>query len=1274
MTPYEILAVSSRVAKLTRGFNMKMKKRASSGDSHCNFKGIAFYSRANAAEEKLHDFPDKIMLDMERLEFVGGKYIAFGRVYAVCSKSELLRLMTKLHFTDLHVYESLGAADRPHKLIIDIDRELMGEEGSERIHDLDNILNDLFIPAFCKFLNSRMQSEGGEQVTPQCVLILDASLPNYKYSKHLIVDTPGVLCPVDRIMEKQIMQLFQHEMKMPSNSNLRLDDFMHTSDGKSTIDYSIYTKGKRSMRMALACKGNGKTKTKPSRNLLPDCSHASRHSHASLPWWRFSCNVWGARHTFWRFANGTTATLKKLRIAVQPKRKHNQIHAQPRTRVSEGVPKCVESMMIKLAGVVHPRSTSISVAMKDIDDEDVAVCFINYSASETDGVRRCAFAAEEHNRHYSCLRMNSSGCVCYFCYGCQDSVELCGDIHAEPDHAQPAQGEDVTPPGDFASVLRGAVPKAALYTVSSRYVPALSMHLCHTPSICCIKSGMGTGKTHVIADYLRSQCDDPSVLSIGFRQTLNSSLAERFGLQDYKIAKDPLHSYRRLSLQVDSIGKLIETISPHIHTLRCQYDIIIVDEIESLLSHFLGDTMSSKVQSCWKLLEVILLSANRLILSDADMSTNTCALLRQLMQKDVSKTCSVVHNTTQTQHKNYVIMRDSSVFACKMVRCIRQSKKIYFASNSLKFSMYMKKIIEKHCNLKDSDIFFIHGKSSAKTKRDTAHCDRIWKNYQVVMCTPTVAAGVDFSEDWFDNTFVYGTSSSNTARELRQQIGRVRHTLSDIVYVCIDEKTSRVRAPTTYSSVAKDFDDIGKQRSIDLNTMVVGGHVRGGHVSISIAPCPPSLKVVLCNAQLEKNKSKNSMICEFAQRVSACGNSVIRIPKSGTSLKKVLARHLLTLEVEMQAAASYAEEPLVPGAHLDDENESSRAQHKACVCAFYAGVDIRSPGLFHHMQMDSVMKAASSIASMYTSNSSLYEFELTHGGLRNMTFTTSDGRSHTIRHSIVLERDGPAWEAKCAAHVLLFAAGGTNTGVETTGGVFSLDASSHLYDIIRGGLHTHLASARLSSDDMLEKWVTNRLIKSEMLSSADVAKAKAGCKLDRVICRAVAKWMNKKYSVGWAKNKYYYSGVGSERRAGPHGMRKHIRFVACEEENMFIFSAALLHSIAAACDPHNMVDASSAAGLCIALQRSDAGDIPDDVYNDMLKFHDSQSYVEKWKANARAAAAREWGGSQSGALKKNEASDNGQLMQIAPTWKLIDEDACKIIMQRAMSVAECLLT
>src|SRR5262249_40920686 len=141
-----------------------------------------------------------------------------------------------------------------------------------------------------------------------------------------------------------------------------------------------------------------------------------------------------------------------------------------------------------------------------------------------------------------------------------------------------------------------------------------------------IKSPKGTGKTERLRSLLRG---DDSTLLIGHRVALIRQSCERLGLKCYLDFDGPLDGQRRLGVCLDSLQTLQSG------GILQQFDTIIIDESEQVLSHFLSDTMARENRhAIFVIFRTLLHRAKRVIALDADLGWLTFETLTKLVNDD----------------------------------------------------------------------------------------------------------------------------------------------------------------------------------------------------------------------------------------------------------------------------------------------------------------------------------------------------------------------------------------------------------------------------------------------------------------------------------------------------------------------------------------------------------------------------------------------------------------------------------------------------------------
>ena len=73
----------------------------------------------------------------------------------------------------------------------------------------------------------------------------------------------------------------------------------------------------------------------------------------------------------------------------------------------------------------------------------------------------------------------------------------------------------------------------------------------------------------------------------------------------------------------------------------------------------------------------------------------------------------------------------------------------------------------------------------------------MWNEYQLLIYTPTIAAGISFNEKYFDNPHCYFSNMSCWAELATQMIFRVRNSTCKNIKICVKLKEELIYQLTT---------------------------------------------------------------------------------------------------------------------------------------------------------------------------------------------------------------------------------------------------------------------------------------------------------------------------------------------------------------------------------------------------------------------------------------------------------------------------------------------
>lgn len=300
----------------------------------------------------------------------------------------------------------------------------------------------------------------------------------------------------------------------------------------------------------------------------------------------------------------------------------------------------------------------------------------------------------------------------------------------------------------------------------------------------CIQATTGMGKTNTLYDYLKCNINytHHSVLIVSFRRSLCKKYAEDLpvcqyyeNIKEYAIDNT---KYPFLICQVDSIKRI-----------RGHYDLVIFDELCSTASHLINYVEQKK--RCFDMFRNIMNDNNKIIILDALLNSDWLDYISKFDRK-----CKYIKNEYTIHSKKTVLNYGTNAtgFINEIKKSIENKQKIVIATNNKKMLKFIENIIENHyprCK-----------KLMIKKETKSMYNTNEWKNVQVLGYTPSIVAGVSFTEKHFDKYFGLFCNSSSTADMAFQQMFRVRDVSTGEYHICC-EVTGKKDYPVSDDEIKK---------------------------------------------------------------------------------------------------------------------------------------------------------------------------------------------------------------------------------------------------------------------------------------------------------------------------------------------------------------------------------------------------------------------------------------------------------------------------------------
>jgi hypothetical protein len=319
-----------------------------------------------------------------------------------------------------------------------------------------------------------------------------------------------------------------------------------------------------------------------------------------------------------------------------------------------------------------------------------------------------------------------------------------------------------------------------------------------------LKSPYDTGKTYMLRTLLKEYMSTfKRVLFLTHRQSLANEFHKDFGGEennDVDCYLDKLYSSNKIICSIESM--------PILYTKYCEqtpyYDLIIIDESESILNHFSSTTIQNSHLN-FEIISEILKKGKKIIMMDGDIGKRSIDFAKEFGK------IKIVHNTIKKNVKKFIFTERKKDFYKSIDDDLKNGKKIVITSLSCDMLYYFDYMYSNEESLKKTNIILT---DQEKKKRDDVakkykgknkntvkvnvllhtsktsdelkalmgeDLEALWKWAQLLMYSPTITSGVSFNYQHYDKLYVILAQKSCNPRDCLQMCSRVRQfTCNDI--------------------------------------------------------------------------------------------------------------------------------------------------------------------------------------------------------------------------------------------------------------------------------------------------------------------------------------------------------------------------------------------------------------------------------------------------------------------------------------------------------------
>ena len=284
---------------------------------------------------------------------------------------------------------------------------------------------------------------------------------------------------------------------------------------------------------------------------------------------------------------------------------------------------------------------------------------------------------------------------------------------------------------------------------------------------------LGRGKTTAIK---RKVIEYKSYLFLSPRQTFAKFISAEFNCPCYL---DGIYNTNRLVISVESLLKL---------EYADDYELICIDECESIFTQFSSHTTNGKHVEIWNKLIGLIQKAKKVIFADAFISNRTLDMVRTLGYE-----ATLIQNNTSPVTRQAIEI-NPKVFAVELIKSIKNNEKNYVCYSSVN------KLIDTHNILRGNaigneqmektldDAIIYHAKTNDSVFKTLDNINETWGNASIVMTSPTNTVGCsysppdkppDFNKVWIN------ASPTCCVRDTFQTQMRVRHLKDNTLIFCL---------------------------------------------------------------------------------------------------------------------------------------------------------------------------------------------------------------------------------------------------------------------------------------------------------------------------------------------------------------------------------------------------------------------------------------------------------------------------------------------------------
>jgi hypothetical protein len=308
-----------------------------------------------------------------------------------------------------------------------------------------------------------------------------------------------------------------------------------------------------------------------------------------------------------------------------------------------------------------------------------------------------------------------------------------------------------------------------------------------------IKSGLGTNKSGVsiksIVEVVE-KWDYSRIAAICSRIVLVSNLNGRmqepiYGETDNRPENLKMKSYNEVKVKKDlrKEKRLVQTPDSLIHMMDDNSkivfpEVVMIDEVESLYSYVIeSDTLSDRRRMVFTIINEYIKRAKYVFLVDGNVTPFLCSYIINLRK---TNKIQIIYNTKCTDDNKYYFINDEFEWMNRIYTDLIGKKKMFIGLDSKTMSEQIYEDLSTR--FPDLRIKLYNVDTKDEDKINLKDANKVWKDYDVIIASPTILYGVDFSIQHFDAVYSYCQTTIYPS-SVYQQIKRIRDLFQKEVFI-----------------------------------------------------------------------------------------------------------------------------------------------------------------------------------------------------------------------------------------------------------------------------------------------------------------------------------------------------------------------------------------------------------------------------------------------------------------------------------------------------------